>query len=136
MTIPCHSCGANLENYHELALHLDKNRKTHKVSYRTKKWIAKMLLVNTLSYKNRHELSKRVPNMQEKTDFGDENREKARMELSGENEYATTICPSCKRQSRQLLPIEYINSPIAWAINGNLAVLCGGCRKPESREVM
>ena len=132
MTVGCRICQEVFENYHDLAMHLGRNRETHKLSYGTRKWIAKMLAVNTLSAKARHEIPKRIaqdPDY-ERTEYGNENRENARRELSGENEYVNTHCPQCNKGFRQLLPVEYFSNPLAWRNRiGVLMVDCPNCRR-------
>ena len=130
--IICHSCQEVFENHHDLAFHLDRNKGTHKLSYGTRKWIAKMLAINTLSAKARRDIPKRIaPNPdKERTEYGNENREQAVKVLSGETEFVNTHCPNCNKGARQLLPAEYINEPIVWRNQiGLLMVNCPSCRR-------
>ena len=127
----CRTCGEEFENHYQLALHLDKNRKSHKLSLGTRKWIAKMLLVNTLSMKNRRELPKKIgvsPDY-EPTELGEQNRANAARVLSGENLYENTHCPKCNKGSRQLIAVEHVESNRAWRNSiGALMITCENCR--------
>jgi hypothetical protein len=123
MTEQCHSCKQNFADFRELAVHIMSTKKGHK---KGRTWAAKFLAGNTL----RIEL-KRAPvdPDHENTEYGDENRRNAVRELSGENEYANTICPHCKRVGRSLIEVEHINSEFAVKVNGRYFISCQSCTK-------
>lgn len=128
-TPKCLTCGDEFESYYELAKHLNDNRKTHKLNYGTRKWIAKMLAVNVLSAKNRREMPHRAakdPDY-EPTELGEENRANAKRQLSGENQYVNTQCPQCRVKSRQLVEQEYAVSERAWVQDDRLLICCSRC---------
>lgn len=120
----CHTCHAELADYKELALHIS----TTKGHRKGKKWAANFLM----KVNERPEIKKIAVNPDyEPTEFGDENRANAKRELSGDQEYAGTVCPNCRRISRELLPVEFVHSNTAWRIGDKLAVNCGNCRRRE-----
>lgn len=128
----CKTCRQDFVSWYELAVHLDRNKTTHKLSYGTKKWIARMMMVNTLSFDKRRELPKKVAQNpdHERTEYGIEQRANAVRVLTGETEYIDTHCPQCNKGSRQLLPAEYVQSGTAWRNKmGLLMVNCQNCQK-------
>lgn len=59
-----------------------------------------------------------------------QNKEDAHRELSGEVKTVTTLCPNCKRDIKQVLPVEFADNPFAWrSKNGILVVSCNTCRR-------
>jgi hypothetical protein len=123
MAETCRSCGQPFEDWHKLALHIASSKKGHRQG---KKWAAMFLAGKSL----RPEL-KRVPLNpdEEHTDFGDNNRENAKREISGDNEYINTLCPQCKKPHRQLIPVEHIHNELAWRKDSVLCVICDVCRR-------
>ena len=119
MSVSCHSCSEAFEDYKELALHIIASKK-----HKGKKWAAKYIMINGLSPENRFE---RKQNGSPLTAEQRVSKEDCRRVLSGENEFVNTICPKCKRGGRPLLPVEYVESPVAWRIKDNLVKLCQNC---------
>ena len=118
----CHTCHAELADFKELALHISTTRGHRK----GKKWAANFLMKGN----ERPEIKKIAVNPDyEPTEVGNENRRKAVKELSGDTEYAYTICRTCKRTGRELLPAEFVHSDTAWKIGDKLAVNCQGCSR-------
>ena len=115
----CRYCHQPTKDWHELAVHIIASKKGHRGG---KKWAAKYLHRNLL---NKRDHPERAP----LTDEQREMREDTTRELSGQVEYANTICPKCKRQHREQLPIEFTESPTAWRVKQTLVVLCSGCSK-------
>ena len=123
----CHTCHKEFENFKELALHI--SRVKHK---KGRKWAANFIM----KVQERPEIKKVAENPDYvPTEYGDENRRNAKRELSGENEYAPTICPTCDRKSRQLLPVEFIHNSQAWQINGVYVVSCKDHENIRASEV-
>ena len=117
----CKSCWDEFADFKELALHISSSKKGHR---KGKKWASRYILLNGLSPKNRNgDRPARVALTEEQK----ANKEDTRRELSGDNEYATTVCPNCKNKSRPLLPVEFTNNSIAWKIKGSLVVMCSSC---------
>lgn len=115
----CHSCQKVFEDYKELALHIQSNKKGHR---KGKKWAARYIMrVRQLDKKK--ELNGRVPMTEEQK----ENRRDNVRELSGETEQLLTICPHCKKGHRELLPVEFSQSRDAWQVKDRLVVLCPIC---------
>lgn len=114
----CHSCNKSFESYHDLALHISTSKKGHR---RGKKWAAKFLLLNGKR--------DRPTNKGSQGEVSQEARDSTKRELSGETENVLTICPKCKQGHREVLPVEYSQSPTAWQIKGILSVLCAAHRK-------
>ena len=127
MVIKCHSCQEVFKDYHSLALHISVSKKGHR---KGRKWAAKFLAGKP----NRPEIKRVVDNPDhENTEYGDENRANAVRHISGENEYTNTHCPNCNKGSRQLLPIEYVQSNMAWRNKrGVLMVACQLCSERNS----
>ena len=118
----CHTCHRQFENWQKLALHISLG------SCKGKRFAAHVLQ----DVKERKEIKKIPVNPDYvPTEFGNENRRNAVRELCGEQEYAGTICPTCRRISRELLPQEFVNSKTAWLIGDKLAVNCQICRRRE-----
>ncbi len=117
----CHSCHQSFADFKELALHISKSKKGHR---KGKKWAAKYIMMNGLSSKNRNG---NRPVRVALTEEQKANKEDTRRELSGDNEYATTVCPNCKNRSRPLLPREFAENPVAWRVKDSLVVMCSGC---------
>ena len=116
--IHCRTCGKSFEDYHALALHI-ASTKNHPQG---QKWAMKFL------FREKEKPRRFVDPDYEETEYGRENRAKAVRVLSGENEYVNTHCPTCNRGSRQLLPVEYIQSENAWRNKiGTLMATCQNC---------
>lgn len=122
MRIKCFKCDQPFENYTILAQHIVGSKKGHR---RSKKWAAKYLLINKLSTNAKRKQPNRTPlTADEKS-----NKTSAFFELSGRSETKLTMCPQCKKGYEQLIPVEYISSPVAWrAGNGTLMKLCPKCQ--------
>ncbi len=119
MTVRCNSCGTECEDYRELALHISTSKTGHR---KGKRWAAK--------YISRHVINKRTIEYNGRTPLTAEqraNREDTRYVLSGERKVADTVCPKCKKSSRDVLEAEYVSSPQAWKMQGRLAKLCDDC---------
>jgi len=119
--IVCYTCGKVCANIKELALHIIKNKRTHKVTQRIRSIASdQKRLDRKLSMKKL-----------ERTPLTDEDRiakEDTRRELSGNTKLVPTICPRCKVGNRQPLEVEHAESPQAWKLNDCFLVLCEGCR--------
>lgn len=115
----CIACKQAFGDYKELALHIQSSKKGHR---KGKKWAANyMLKVRQLDQKK--QINGRVPLTEEQK----ENKKSLVRELSGEEEYAITFCPHCKRGHREILPVEFSKSRDAWRVKDKLVVLCEGC---------
>jgi len=110
----CRACGKVCADYKELAVHIAGSRKGHR---RGKRWAAKFLLLKGKRDKPEYD---RTP----LTDEQKENRQSTKRVLSGDQRNALCICPKCQQGHRQVLPVEYVESPTAWRINGVLAIRC------------
>lgn len=128
MAVECFYCDFSAPDYQTLATHVSGSKKGHR---RGKRWAAKYLMVNGLSFDKRHELPKRVANNpdKEKTAFGDENRANSKRVLSGKTEFARVFCPWCKKHNQRELPVEYTGSQFAWHREQCLVVCCEGCAR-------
>lgn len=116
----CRTCNKECANFKELALHIIA--KKHRNG---KRWAAKYIMVNGLSP------AKRFDNRRERTPLTDDDKvakEDTRRDLSGAQEFVTTLCLRCKHPARQALPIEHLQSRDAWRIQGHLVVMCPSCR--------
>lgn len=120
----CEVCHITFPNWLGLALHVMASKAGHR---KWKKWAAKVVARNTL----RPEIPRRNPESpdHESTEYGEENRANAKRELSGDQKYANTVCPTCKKPSRSLIETEFINSEWAWRVNGRLFLTCPSCRR-------
>jgi hypothetical protein len=88
------------------------------------------------SYKNRQVLRARIelkPVSDDpdkvKTEYGDSNRENARLQLSGEFHNQTCKCPKCQSLHRQSLPVEFLNLEHLWIEQNKPMILCESCRR-------
>jgi hypothetical protein len=127
----CLSCGAELEDFQSLAMHI--SAKKHR---KGKMWAAKYLMVNPLSAKQKRPEIKHIAQDPDykRTEFGNDNREKAVRVLSGENEYVNTHCPVCNRGSRMLMPQEYIEDSFIWRNSKGLVITsCQVCQSKTRR---
>jgi hypothetical protein len=122
-TIECRTCGEPFSDYHTLALHI-ASTKNHKQGSR---WAMKFL------FREKEKPKRFVDPDYEETEYGRENRANAVRVLSGDNEYVTAHCPICNKGVRQLLPVEYIQSHLAWRNRlGLLMVICPNCVSKRS----
>ncbi len=117
--VKCLSCGKECEDYQELALHISSSKKGHR---KGKRWAAKYISRHVIG-KKKLEFNGRVPLTEEQK----ANKEDTKRVLSGDMEYANTICLKCKKHGRPLLEIEYVTSPHALRVQGKLAKLCANC---------
>ena len=115
----CHH--APFSDWHELALHITKEKKGHS---RGKTWAAKVLTnVNQLNQKR--DLPQRVPLTEEQK----EARKESKQDLSGKERMVLTLCPKCNKVTSQVVPEEYAQSKRAWrASNGTLFITCEKCK--------
>lgn len=118
----CHSCGDIFPDWKALADHIATSKTGHR---KGKKWAAKIRMVNSLSAKARYGKKnfERTPLTEEQK----EAKELSQRELSGEIEVVTTVCPKCKHQAHQVLPVEFTQNNHAWRIKALLPVFCEGC---------
>lgn len=117
--IKCLSCRCGFESYQELAVHISASKTGHR---RGKKWAAK--------YLSRHVINKRDNNLRVGSPLTPAdiiNKKENRRVLSGDQRYAETTCPQCRKPSSAVLEAEYATSPQAWRIGGRLAMMCVGC---------
>jgi len=117
--IKCLSCGDDFESYQELAVHISASKTGHR---RGKKWAAK--------YLSRHVINKRDNNFSKGSPLTTEdikNKRENRRVLSGEQRYAETICPKCRKPNRAVVEVEHATSPQAWRIGGRLVRVCANC---------
>lgn len=121
MSQTCFDCHKTFEGFPELAVHISSSKKH---SRKSKKWAAIYLM-----RVNKREMPKKVPVNPDyqPTEYGNENRANATVELSGKEEYQNTICPRCNRQGRGLVPVEHVRKPEAWRIGSRLAISCEKC---------
>ncbi len=122
--IKCHQCGKVFSTYDELADHIIMGGASHKKS---KRWALKYKARNL---KRTHVEFKKVADDpdEEKTEYGNEQRENMKRKLSGETKYIMAVCPKCHKMHRPLVECEFVESPVAWRINGTL-VRVGDCCK-------
>ncbi len=119
MSVLCNSCNQHFAAYKELALHISSSRKGHR---KGKKWASAYLFkVNALNKRGIE--NNRIPLTKEDK----ENRMDSKRVLCGEEEYVLAVCPHCKKGHREMLPIEFSQSPSAWRIKDNLVVMCQNC---------
>jgi hypothetical protein len=131
--IICHACHQSFESYDLLSDHIVEKcsrKRTYeaKLHRRSLKWASE--------YKHRKVLKAQVelkPISDDpdkiKTEYGEENRQNMRLQLSGETIGANCFCPHCKRLSHQNLPVEFLSLEYLWRLNGKPAVLCESCRR-------
>jgi hypothetical protein len=116
----CISCHTEFPDYKELALHIMTNRKGHR---KGRRWAAKYIMVNGLSSKVKGQKYDRIALTEEQK----EAKKDCKITISGINKVADTVCPKCSLKLRQLLPVEYVQSPMAWRKDNKLVILCDGC---------
>ncbi len=120
MTVICHSCQAEFDDYEALAKHISSSKQGHR---KGKRWAANYLL------KSRALNQKKLFNSSPLTQEDRENRESTKREISGETEWILTVCPHCKKGHREQLPREFIESSVAWRTSrGTLIVNCSACQ--------
>lgn len=133
--IKCHFCDHEpFETYHDLAVHMVISKTGHNGGKRwAKSYLAKQGAAEARRIDQR--LDRRDQVRIPLTDEQAEARESTRRQLSGAEEYVTTLCLRCQKPSRQLLPTEYCSSPHAWRIKDYLVVNCNACRGVRSGRV-
>ena len=115
----CNNCGEYCQDFISLAHHILDNKDSHKSGL---KW--------AMNYKYKHVFFKpeeltRIPlTPQEK-----ENKENTQRVISGETQYVSVICPSCRILHYQNLPVEFINDNGVWSKGDRPIVNCERCRK-------
>jgi hypothetical protein len=126
--IKCHFCDHEpFETYHDLAVHISISKFGHNGGKRwAKSYLAKQAVTEARRIDRR--LDRRDQQRIPLTDEQAEARASTRRQLSGAEEYVTTLCLRCQKSSRQLLPTEYTSSPHAWRIKDYLVVNCTACR--------
>lgn len=108
----CFKCGTNFATNLELATHiLGMPRRKH--GLKSFIWAQRFILTK-----------KEKPEYTPVTEEQRKSRYSAIRELSGETKIVTTICLRGKHSLLQELPIEYVNSPYAWRVQGRLVVTC------------
>jgi hypothetical protein len=120
----CISCHAEFPDFKELALHISCSKTGHR---KGKRWAAKYIAINGLSAKAKGQKYDRIALTADQK----ESKKDCRVTISGINKVADTVCPKCKLKLRQLLPVEYVQSPMAWRKENRLAILCVGCGGKE-----
>lgn len=119
--INCRFCNYTCEEFSELAKHIVAQKQTHRHGM---KWASSFLLkVNILNQKK--DFQGRIPLTTEEK----ESKESCERELSGMVKTAQTVCPNCNHSTIQVLPIEYVNSGIAWKLGKSFMINCPACRK-------
>jgi hypothetical protein len=119
--IICRQCSKQFESYLELARHIIKEK-----SHKNKKWALRFVAKKP----NQVEYTHVSPDPDyQPTEFGDDNREKRRRQLSGETLYANAHCPKCHQPHRILLEAEFLNDFGVWQVGGKIARLCFRCEK-------
>lgn len=119
----CKTCGKSFIDYSELASHIRKNKKTHRIG---QKWATKYIHVSKLSMKAKNgSFEPRQPLTEEQK----EARRECIRELSGDMVTVNAICPKCKAKYRMLIEIEYATSKDALKVNDFFIRLCPDCRK-------
>jgi len=125
MSVTCHSCDGEFPDYHALAMHISTAQHGHNSG---KKWAAKYILLNGLSAAARKDRDNgRVPLPENYK----ENKASTQLMLSGENKVVNTTCPRCSVNMHKALPVEFVNLPLAWRVNGNIARICSNCGGKE-----
>jgi hypothetical protein len=115
--ITCHSCNYVCEEYKDLAKHVVANKVNHRKGY---KWASAFLLkVDFLNHKKDMPTGRVAYTEEQK-----ESRLEIIRQLSGEMRKAVAVCPICKTNHRNELPIEYFVSGRAWRTDRGLLVLC------------
>jgi hypothetical protein len=118
----CNQCQEPFDDYESLAHHIVENKKSHK---RGRAWALRYLATHNLSQKAlKGKLEGRSPLTSEQR----EAKQSTVRELSGQLKYVPTFCPKCKSHEYQKLEIEYVESPHAWRMSGELVKLCVDCR--------
>jgi predicted restriction endonuclease len=84
-------------------------------------------MMNGLSAKAKGQKYERVALTEEQK----EAKQDCRATISGIRKMVETVCPKCKRKEHQSLPVEYVQSPLAWRQENRLVILCVGCGAKE-----
>lgn len=119
----CRICGESQDDWKQLALHIIKNKKTHRKGLNwARKFLSKQqILDRRLANRNREHITL--------TDEDIASKQDSRREISGQMVRAKTICPRGYHPDIQELPVEYTESPEAWRIQDRLVVVCAGHRR-------
>jgi hypothetical protein len=119
----CHSCNFTCEDFKDLALHIIKNKSTHRKGL---KWASAYLFkVNFLNQKVDKPEGRITLTEEQK-----EAKENSQRELSGNLASVKICCPLCNTYSRDRIPIEYTESSFAWkSKSGEFLINCLDCRK-------
>jgi hypothetical protein len=125
-TYPCFCCNHEpFESILDLAKHIRDAKHGHQKS---KMFAAKVLAGSTIKAKIELKHSDKDPDY-EPTEFGEENRENRRVQLSGEQIYVNCYCPKCRQSHRFLLPVEFTELRFLWKIQNKPAIFCENCRR-------
>jgi len=118
----CNVCHVQFDSWKDLALHIGDPKFKH--PRKSKVWAAHYLA----DVKTRPQLQHvpKDPDYQP-TELGEENRANATKELSGKTRRLYTVCPQCKKQSDEDIPVEV--SKNIWNDSGRVFVLCQSCRR-------
>jgi hypothetical protein len=120
----CTKCQEYFDDFKQLALHVQT---VHK---KTSTWTAAVLTdVHRLDRKVNKPIGHSPYSEQDKL-----NREACIREISGENKIVQTICGHCRRISRQAVPVEFSDNPMAWRINSILVLTCNSCSNDNYRQ--
>lgn len=86
-------------------------------------------MIHSLSPQNKTEFKGRSADNPDKetTEYGDENRAKMHLILSGQERLMVTICPKCQEKTKTVLPVEFVTNPLTWKVQGIIAKLCLRC---------
>ena len=121
----CKTCGKNCEDFKALAQHIISNKSTH----HSQKWAASFVMnVQYLDQKvsKQAKLSGRVPLTEQES----QNKDDARREVSGIEKNLMVFCPCCNQTYPSKIPVEFIQSPIAWRNDNKLLMVnCVNCRR-------
>jgi RNase P subunit RPR2 len=89
-----------------------------------KMWAAKYLAGRTIFAQTKNISSD--PD-KEKTEYGDGNRARMKVQLSGEIHNTRCLCPRCKKPHIEKLPVEYLESPLIWRKEDKVIKMCISC---------
>lgn len=118
----CRTCNYEAEDFTDLAKHIIARKIDHRKGL---KWAnAYLLKVNLLNQK------KDLPEGRiALTEEQKEARENTQRALCGKLKAVSVTCLNCQSDGRDMLPIEYVDSPFAWKKNNKYVVSCSNCRR-------
>ena len=104
-TYQCFCCNHSPFNSpKELAQHISSQKKGHRKS---KMWAAKVLAGSTLRNKVERKPVSKDPD-KVATEYGDDNRENAKLQLSGQLHGIYCICPHCRQPHHKQVEVEFL----------------------------